>query len=227
MRMKIAILTYFVLMFRYKILDWWRHLNRTEIPLQRQPFYNEINDRKLIFIHIPKTAGTSIVRAMRFPPPNPSYGLMKHTSAEQIFEIMGHIEWNNAVKFCVVRNPWDRFFSHYRYQFRTRRLKEKHPNQDFLSWGKFILKRDKLRNFRPQTDWLEVGGSYIHPDLVLRFEELPASFSKIEDLTGKSYRWSHLLKGDHVDYRSEYDEELAGLVHNRYIKDINRFNYTF
>src|SRR5580704_3284299 len=69
------------------------------------------HQRKLLFVHIARTAGTSIEIALlgedwwKIEPET------KHLSARQARLYYGEEIWRNYTTFAVVRNPWDRFVS--------------------------------------------------------------------------------------------------------------------
>lgn len=94
---------------------------------------------KFVFIHSPKTAGTSIRRLLSYNPylnediiaghwhgiteeqynkfPHVSREIWTHTSAllgKEFFEEKGW-DWDSYFKFGFIRNPWDRMMSSYRY----------------------------------------------------------------------------------------------------------------
>ena len=66
------------------------------------------HEKKLIFIHIPKNAGTSIIKAM---------GIENMYMDKTIKEYKEHYGdyWNEYNKFTVVREPIDRFISAYKF----------------------------------------------------------------------------------------------------------------
>ena len=66
------------------------------------------HEKKLIFIHIPKNAGTSIIKAMGVE------NLCMDKTIEQYKEHYGDY-WNEYKKFTVVREPIDRFISAYKF----------------------------------------------------------------------------------------------------------------
>ena len=62
----------------------------------------------IIFIHIPKAAGTSIA--------NEIYGKRNgHLTASQVVKILGKDEFNRKFSFSISRNPYDRLVSSYFY----------------------------------------------------------------------------------------------------------------
>ena len=66
------------------------------------------HEKKLIFIHIPKNAGTSIIKALGVE------NLYMDKTIEQYKEHYGDY-WNEYKKFTVVREPIDRFISAYKF----------------------------------------------------------------------------------------------------------------
>ena len=54
-----------------------------------------------IFIHINKTAGTSIGKAIGLP-------IKDHLTAQEVLSRIGKDRWDAAYKFTLVRNPWDK-----------------------------------------------------------------------------------------------------------------------
>ncbi len=76
----------------------------------------------ILFIHIPKNAGTSIIRALlekhgggRKTLHTHRLGLKKHVPAYTAQVRLPNKAWRKAFKFAVVRNPWDRMVSTWRY----------------------------------------------------------------------------------------------------------------
>ncbi len=62
---------------------------------------------KCIFIHIPKTAGSSIEVFFE------EYPRTQHVLATECLKEYGGKDWNRYYKFAFVRNPWDRVLSWY------------------------------------------------------------------------------------------------------------------
>lgn len=91
--------------------------------------------REFVFVHIPKNAGTSVLKWLceihavddyclsYFKDPrnrNPFAGppFLNHLTANEILKhrYVSKEKWDRAFKFCIVRNPWDRMVSEYSWR---------------------------------------------------------------------------------------------------------------
>ena len=82
-------------------------------------------DDRVIFVHNPRAAGTSVRRALAFgkdpntdfPGParfdGPSWNNEKHAFATTIKSRVNHVEWAKRFRFGIVRHPLDRLVSIY------------------------------------------------------------------------------------------------------------------
>lgn len=207
-----------------------------EGKLRRQyPFYM-MGRQDVIFLHIPKTAGTSVRETLIFYPPYGKIGQYdQHHTTRQILYLIGEERWAECFKFCFVRNPWDRLLSQHRYFARKGKLEGK--DLDFLYWAEARIS-DALQNdpqcykeehFYPATDWMrDKKGRVREMDFIGRFENLEADYAFI----AKKLDWQHPLKRMNVapqpmDYRTAYTDELAALVADFFKEDIERFGYRF
>jgi len=64
------------------------------------------NSRKLIFVHVQKTGGSAIRRALGLRD-----DLVDHRLAADLRDDYGRATWNRYFKFAIVRNPWERLVS--------------------------------------------------------------------------------------------------------------------
>lgn len=74
---------------------------------------------KFIFVHIPKTAGTSIGNALTTVMPRFGYGSITPAGTDKhqhVLDLIGLQKSEDYFKFAFVRNPWDRHVSNYFHQ---------------------------------------------------------------------------------------------------------------
>lgn len=206
---------------------------RKWLSVKQYPFQHKTN-KQIIFIHIPKTAGTSIVNALNLGTPDRRTGIRKHYNAREIIKILGETQWLASFRFSFVRNPWDRMLSHYRFRKKNQRLKLPIHYSDFdqfVADELFHLPRPTTKRFNlePQVDWLVDLSGEINLNYIGRFERLNYDFTRICDLA-KLPKMSlpHIeASGKKVDYHSYYSSNSKKLVSQFYASDIETFKYQF
>lgn len=210
----------------------------------------------LFFIHVPKTGGTSIRSAIRG-----KYGLSAipeqfmqaeafralneggcvtggHNSPDQLSVLRGHPYFNEATGFMVVRNPWDRAASLWRYH----RDISKGP-WTFDSFGTFcetLRRRSKSwqisnisarERLAPQAEWFD----FALIDHVLKFETLREDWDEMWLALGREMPKlmhhntfaEHSGQDSYQSYKDIYTPELVDLVGDLYSADIDTWGYTF
>lgn len=76
---------------------------------RRFPYRSYMNKNRCIFIHVPKTAGTSILLALG------DNGKSRLHLPWHVFLSANQKKFDDYFKFSFVRNPWDRAWSAYNY----------------------------------------------------------------------------------------------------------------
>lgn len=198
---------------------------------------------RFIFIHIYKTAGTSLRRALEpfaegrlrrrvagvtrraglpFPREAP-----RHLTARQIRERLGPELFDRYFKFAFVRNPWAWQVSLYHYVLGQR----DHRQGDFIrGLGGFdpYIRWRVAEEVRLQRDFLIGDGGGLIVDYVGRMETLDDDFAAICACLGLKHRGlPHRNRSAHRDYRSYYTDETRDLVARAFAPDIEMFGYTF
>jgi len=172
---------------------------------------------KFIFIHLPKTAGTSV---------SGTFGIQAmHLTALESKERYRE-KWDSYFKWCIVRNPWDRFVSMYHHRqlkgFKEFRM---NPDLNFKNWLRHILK-DHTRLNRYQLGRITIDNE-IALDYVVRFEKLKEGFEYVSNQIGSKLPLRHLNKTHHRHYSYYYDLECIDLVKHVNQDEIDMWGYEF
>lgn len=209
------------------------NVRRAILVKRREPLWLE---RGIVFIHIPKAAGTSINSAL--------YGrFMGHVSAADILR-WGSPRLRALPRFAVTRNPWGRLVSAYRFArqgagqggivagIANPRL---YQGPAFGSFERFVTEWLAPRDvdtldgvFRMQFPYVCDGDGRVIVDHLGRVEDLRPTREFIESRIGslpvipRSNR-----SGDDVDYRRYYTPRTATLVGEVYRPDVEAFGYDF
>ena len=172
---------------------------------------------KCIFIHAPRTGGTSI----EFSFGQDVFFKKKHLKASEVFNEVGEKGWRDYFKFTFVRNPWDRVVSLF--------CMPAFKKINLLS-GKDLVYF--LNHYKPY--YWEHGAQcsdYIDRDdldFIGKFESRSLDLKKIQDVIKcPSLSIIHQKKTDHKHYTEYYDDETKQIVAEKYAKDIEYFGYEF
>lgn len=202
-----------------------------------------IDDKnKVIFIHIPKCAGTSILHSI-----DPSYKdsqwdpvrkiHVQHATARQYRNIYaGEEKFASYLKIAFIRNPFDRLVSAYAYLKKRTGCEDSFENF-FHCRGSFQLMMDNqdpssifhlLMRHTSAYDYLYENGNCL-VDVIGRFEHLHRDWNRIRERHGLSYPpiVKHHNKSIHMRYRKYYNGELRDLATDRFKKDMEVFGYKF
>lgn len=198
-------------------------------------------DTRSIFVHIPKTAGISVRRAL--------YGadVGNHMNLRDYFYTFTSLEFAEYFKFTFVRNPWDRLYSSFCYlSGNSCTLDDKRwwssvfdPN---ISFSEFVTEYIASRglpsylHFRPQASFLStsrirwLSSELLAPIYIGRYETLQEDFFIIAQVLGISSTLEHLnssQKRQGQSYRDAYTPEMIGIISKAYKSDILAFGYSF
>jgi hypothetical protein len=196
-------------------------LGQANSPLRNGP------NGSYIFIHINKTGGTSIAKAIGLPE-------KKHLTAEQVITQIGERAFNDAFVFAVVRNPWSKVVSHYKYRVKTNQTAMKTNPIDFNEWVKCtygpeknLFYYDQPTRFQPQLSWLKNSSGELVVPHIIRFEKLSEEFKPIALKLGLQTELPHLNATKKESYTTYYNPESQQIIANWFKEDIAYFNYVF
>jgi hypothetical protein len=198
-----------------------RVLHIKPTPLRKCP------NGTFIFIHITKTAGTSVGNAVGLP-------VKHHLTAKEVIAKIGKQKWNEAYKFTFVRNPWDKVVSLYEYRRKKDKTKIASRNILFTDWVNLTIGPqsdpfyyNNVKSFQPQVEWLKDDEGIVAIDFIGKFESISADFDQIKEAIGVSAGLPHLNATKRSDYRDYYTDEARQIVASWYHEDIEAFGYSF
>ncbi|HRY36260.1 MAG TPA: sulfotransferase family 2 domain-containing protein [Candidatus Magasanikbacteria bacterium] len=193
------------------------------------------HQHKFIFIHIQKTAGSSISEYLKEHSQCEEIG--KHWNALAVRKFLGEKIWNEYFKFSFVRNPFDRLVSWYNMIASTKEdingfFKYVHANAD--TFADFIEKCDQtvyeddgIKSVRiPQFDYLSDEQGNLLIDFVGKFENLEKDFKFICEKIGLPYEGLNKINSyEHSAYENFYNESLLAKTEKIVKKDMEKFDY--
>ncbi|WP_158272382.1 sulfotransferase family 2 domain-containing protein [Rhodovulum kholense] len=201
------------------------------------PFIPAILEARLIFVHVPKVAGTS-VKTEFYGKPGGGH--------RRIIEFAAHDpERTDAFfKFSFVRNPWDRLLSAHAYLTdgskatgRDRRFANEvlalHPGfENFVlaledpGFRRRVMAYD---HFRTQAYWLCMPGARDHAmDFLGRFERFDEDMEALRHRLDRASRPAGRTRpSKHPPYRDAYSVRMRDIAGDIYARDVTLFGYAF
>ena len=175
-----------------------------------------------VFVHIPRTAGTSLTRALDIKRPKLRRKLVERYGPVLTF---GHRMLPNlqlpedSFTFAFCRNPYDRAVSMWAFSQRAKGQ----PEMTFLEWCKNLPAWTWGQRVRiPQSDWL--GDQ--EPDFLGSFENLAEDVDRLCDALGMERReLPHENQSERGPWQDYYDAESQRIIRDYYAIDFERFGY--
>ena len=202
------------------------------MELRGRDLYEGLPDRhRCLYIHIPKTAGLSIRKALN----DERRGHLPYTE----YLAANARKFRNYYKFAFVRNPWDRIASSFFF------LKEGGLNEQDREFSDNVLRSygtvdefvvgwltpehaDSWIHFRPQHHFICDGNGQCVVDFVGHFESLEKDFAHICSHLGLSATLEHHNRGTATsDYAGLFSPAARDRVAEVYQQDIETFGYHF
>ena len=201
---------------------------------------------KFIMIHIQKTAGSSLTKALQemddcsidYISTSPNFINSKHAKhihAKDLKEFISDDIWRSYFKFAFVRNPYDRLVSW--YNMCTKVIPNSATDNPFIAYVRdqivtfdnFVKSDDAL--IKPtiinQTEYLvDDKGSFL-VDYVGKFEDINEEIIKISNIIGERIKMQHLNRNIHKHYKTYYTNETKDIVEKKFSMDIRNFSYNF
>ena len=197
-------------------------------------------DKKLLFIHIPKTGGTTIednMETMNKPLFKGGYGVLRkvvyqHFDYKDYTKFFGIEMFNDFIKFSVVRNPYDRIISEYYWTpvvtnlgFKSGKSFDYFLNQliDIVNNKKYNL-TIYHNHFIPQYEFICDSNKQIMVDHLFKFEEFKKilKFLKKNKYNVDFKKKLNDCKNAHKIKLNKYQKKI---IYKLYKKDFSIFKY--
>lgn len=208
--------------------------------------------RNFIFVHIPKTGGTSLALALedrahrddiligdtpkalrrkgRIKALSAKGRLWKHSTLADLDGALSPDELERMFVFTLVRNPWDRMVSYYHW---LRAQSFDHPAVTLakaVSFEDFVQHPDTYRAMRasPVASYVTDATGINRVSAYIRLEALAEDLAPLERHLGFALDLPHVnasLRPE--DYRHAYSERTAQTVADMCAQDIAQFGYRF
>lgn len=208
--------------------------------------------RKYVFVHVPKTGGTSMTLALearakrddvivadtpkgrrrrrRLDGLRPRGRLWKHSTLADIDGILGPEALTEMFVFTLVRNPWDRVVSYYHW---LRGQSFDHPavalarSEDFAGFLGHEQVRRSLRAASYASYMRDASGQE-RASLYLPLERLEEGVDILSDRLGFRPELPHVNRSRRAGtYRDAHDARTRAIVAEICAEDIARFGYRF
>jgi hypothetical protein len=189
---------------------------------------------KCIFIHIPRTAGTSIEQSIK---PDWRFGNFKdekHVLASTAKHLYKDY-WNDYFKFSFVRNPWSRMLSMSQYKnfygciIKGGKIDVSKYIQQYSSIEVDPRSKGNIENIKPIKNAVYLNILNEELNFIGRFENLQEDYGKVCAIINCKNKLLHkeARKEKNKHYTEYYDDETKQIVAERYAKDIEHFGYEF
>ena len=195
------------------------------------------HEHKFLFLHLPKTGGTSINKFFNDKFDNNERDFGHPYLSEYIYDKKTdrYTNLKNYFKFTIIRNPYDRLISAFFYMkeysnfpfdisFRKKWKLEDDTFESFVIEKLPIILSDKdirPRHFKPQIEFGTTDLDYIGSFITMQ-DDMKIICDKIGI---ESQDLPHINSSDHKRYDEYYKKELLDIVKTLYINDFKNYNH--
>jgi len=196
-------------------------------------------DYKVLFIHIPKTGGTSIEASLGMHGEKGFIGIKPYLNQYPDYKYLfggglNHLGINETLRliksmhFKVVRHPYDRIVSYVAWQYtkwNSKKVLTKDEFRDYINKGEFKKQLKKSIHLRPQYRFLERDGNLV-VDKIIHYENLKFEFEQLMREWGVPYKkLEKRMVSNRKPFHYYFDKKTYELIFKIYRKDFFYFNY--
>jgi len=206
-----------------------------------------------LFIHVPKTGGSSIQTLLKkysedqlvpvgkgeegFEISNAKYNITKHSTLSHYKSVLDSKTYSKLFKFAIIRNPYERMISYY---FSPHWCGNIEWNKN--AFLRLIKKTPTLRHYICETSLIAKQFSHLginininkkrkidsDIDFLMKFEHLEDDFKLVCEKLGIPYSpIPKIYASNRLHYSEYYDDHLKYVVYNKFIEEITYGNYNF
>lgn len=207
-----------------------------------------VRRRGFWFVDIPRTSSSSIRAELgrQFGDPYGKFNLVPehrqlqsfedHLPAVKVRELIGNAYWDNCFTFTIVRNPWDRLVSIFRYRERLGAIPKGLGFRDYVlqfrspRYGNPLAAHFGHYYYFGMAEYVLDYDDRMLVDYIGRFETRERDLAVIADriecpALGRIHLQRTNENGAH--YSAMYDEETRQIVAEVFRRDIELFGYEF
>jgi hypothetical protein len=212
------------------------------------------HEHRCLFVHIPKTGGTSIenalgmyfrrnrenvdrlfgsIRSSELKQLGLGSGYLQHLTLSEMHTIHPKWPFGDYFSFSFVRNPWDRMVSSFskKDSHLLREAQNRGIELERLSFEDYVQATGEIAHShtRAQVEFVTDAEGKVAVDFVGRFESLAEDFQEVCRRAGIHKQLPHKKKShrNDRDYRRYYDDATRRIIEERYRRDIELFGYEF
>ena len=206
-------------------------------------------DKRILFIHIPKTAGTYLRKNLKesFKTEWDQEAEPKHVPLVDLYKRCKDedIDTSKLYTISLVRNPWSKLYSTWKFfgqlQYKEYFSGDIDIDKDFNKWIKWSYSDEYDRNrirkglnlwryvFNNQLNWFKSADNEDYKvDRIIKMEDLDDEIVPLAREVGmkRVFRGRENAQRYDTPYTQVYNQESIDLVAKHFAEDITKFDYS-
>jgi len=197
------------------------------------------DEKKFIFIHIPKNAGTTMSKILlenykcnMLSKVDYTTGIDKmHLYDEVIDKYISKEVVNTYKTFCIIRNPYEKIYSAWQYlrkRYKYNNINDfvnNHLDEEFI-FGFELIPMDARVHYRPQYTFIYDLSGNKTVDFIIRYENLNNDIIELNNKFNlKIPMYGNETKYKKLSYINNFNNNSINKINKLYQKDFEYFNY--